>query len=553
MCGIWGSNHEIFDDHSLGAMRRGLDGSSSKKLKSIRFGHSLLSISSRPSFSNRTIPLLPHSTDNTLLTYNGEIFSIYSKRIISNDTLELINAFGDLCEDNILKDLPVLLNNFNGFFAIAYFVARSKTVYLIRDRFGQKPLYYSYHTNKYFFSSSALDCLYWRDPKYSYSSPLIHENRGGGLYIDEINPFPGVYQVPPGSFVKLQEISGQIIQSIHQWYFPVKRQSTSVRLSYTEFEDKCYELHDLLLDSIKLRSSCDAVISLSGGIDSTLLAAMYSRNIGSIPAFTLNVQDDQFSEISTVKKVANYLQIPLNIISNDFTFSDLIKSVYLLEMPSFNCSFIGFGEYYKQMSMHTRVCIEGHGADELFGGYPNFLRQLVVDYIFHSNFKRTHLLFSSLKDITETNNVQALISIIKGLLLNLTTKSSTEKLLIEFFTKTSLPMVLRTFDRIQIESGVEGRSPFLDYRVVEFIQNQSLDFLYYKGIAKSPLKYLLDKEYNLLQFLPKKKIGFTSSYKTLFQMFLNHGLTIDAKSARQLDQGQIFNSIIGNYSYDDSR
>ena len=551
MCGIWGFNRKGISATCQGAKVRGLDGSKERSNREITFGHSLLSISSRSIYSSQQEPKLPFKSFESLFTYNGEIFAFGSNIPQADDTSHLIKSIESIDPHDLHEKLGEILNSFNGFFAFAFYSKITSTVILARDRYGQKPLYYSTKDKNFYFSSSAIDCLEWFSPGYQYSSPFVHENRGGGVYIDEQNPFPGVFQVPAGHFVSINLKGSRLNLTDTKWYFPVKRLDAFKPVSLKYFEETTRELHDLLIDSIKLRSTSDSVLSLSGGVDSTLLAAIHSKKISPLPAYSLDVADHQFNELETVKAVAHYLRIPLHIVQNNVSIKDFVMGVHLLEASSFNCSFAGFIEFYRAIAANSRVCIEGHGADELFGGYPNFIRQLIIDKGIRGNYKELPHLLSSFTKTSSLGKAKTFISLLKGLFLHLKSNDNTEKLLDSFFWRTSLPMVLRTFDRIQMQSGIEGRSPFLDYRVVEFIQKQPLDYLFYEGEIKAPLKYLLDKEYNILRLLPTKKIGFTSSYKTVYQLTNQLSLSNFNEQSRRINQVEIFNAVMAKHARGD--
>ena len=257
-------------------------------------GHSRLTITGTISSGSQ-----PIVTSSHILVYNGEIFNF-----------ENVHS-GGICDTNLLSSLlddgvdSKKLNSLNGFFAFAIFYPEQKELFLVRDRFGEKPLYFVDHPLGLFFSSSALPlCL----NQQNLVKPISEES-GGGILFDEVNPTSNICQVPPGHLLRF--CNGKSI--IHRWYYP-NLSKFSVCSSFSEAV-KNYD--SLLYDAVKIRiKDQDRIaISLSGGIDSTLVADTIN-NVRSTPfhAFTFSTNEKTYNEVDSALMIASKIGIPLTVI-----------------------------------------------------------------------------------------------------------------------------------------------------------------------------------------------------------------------------------------------
>ena len=261
----------------------------------ITFGHTRLTITGDDEHGRQ-----PLVNDKIILVYNGEIFSFENIHVNGLSDTELLATF---LEDGI-SDLK--LNALNGFFSFAIYYPESGTLYLVRDRFGEKPLYYNIFDNALYFSSTARP---FKTLGVGVVSP-IKEVPGGGISFDENLPVEGVLQVPPGHMVKFK--NG--IAEVQKWYSP-KSQIIYTPNNYLSAVD---EFNRLLFDAVRIRiKDQDTVaVSLSGGLDSTLVVDTVKK-IGNvnIEAFTLSTTDARFNELEIVKHHSSKIGVNLNIVA----------------------------------------------------------------------------------------------------------------------------------------------------------------------------------------------------------------------------------------------
>ncbi|TXI11516.1 MAG: hypothetical protein E6Q68_05935 [Polynucleobacter sp.] len=179
------------------------------------------------------------------------------------------------------------LNDLNGFFAIALVCPKTNKIYLIRDRFGEKPLYYLHKNNQIYFSSSILPLVSLDDPS---DMKEVSELSGGGILVDELFPYGNIKQVNPGCCVVFED--GNLSEL--NWYRPQK-----LDLSKISFEDAVKQYEDLLIDAVRIRvkDQNKIAIALSAGLDSTLIAdTIHKFTDVSADAYILATSDKRFNE-----------------------------------------------------------------------------------------------------------------------------------------------------------------------------------------------------------------------------------------------------------------
>ena len=287
--------------------------------KKILIGHSRLSIRDLSKRSNQPIQ---SDDERYILSYNGEIYntedlkrflkknfsySFYDKNI--SDTLILLK----LIELNGLENSLSLLN---GMFAFFLLDQKNKKAFLVRDNFGQKPLYYTLKKNFFCFASELKALrehpkIDFKLNKYSINHFLNYS------YISAPNTiYDNVYQLEPGSFLKFsyedlnyfdesQDFQKQVILNYKKWWQP-KREN----LSINKREQNLNEYSNLLFSSIEQFMQSDVSIGtfLSGGIDSALITSICSKiSKNKISTFTVGFPIKTYDETNIAKSVSRIL------------------------------------------------------------------------------------------------------------------------------------------------------------------------------------------------------------------------------------------------------
>jgi asparagine synthase (glutamine-hydrolysing) len=413
------------------------------------------------------------------------------------------------------------LNDLNGMFSIAYFNKETETLQLIRDRFGVKPLYYHVKKDKVFFASEVKALLPIIDNLEINSYSL-------GKYINETMTdfdtntlYNNILQIGQGSYLSVdKKISSQV-----KWYSPKivrSKQYSSNRYFYDN------QFEDLLVNAIKLRISGEfpTCMTISGGVDSTTLYTLIKERIGvPIELFYLDHPGKITSELETVRTIVKKYGDKLTIINSNKQIPSLIdisEAIKLTDFPSWGLSTSDYSNIYQ--SIHKggfRIVLEGHGSDELFGGYPYFLKSVAFSSL--RKFKLISYFRFSLDYFQATGNkiraYKFLLFVLEGL-KNLYVKRiqiDLDTVIINTITRSILPIVLRTFDRVQMHASVEGRAPFLDFRIFEYVSDLSIDFSIGEYGLKSHLKRILKKYNNEFVFENQPKRGFSADLPGIFE------------------------------------
>jgi asparagine synthase (glutamine-hydrolysing) len=463
----------------------------------VSLGHNRLSIIDLADNANQPM----ESYDGSLnIVFNGEIYNYLEiKQTLINhgkifktksDTEVILEAFkfwGESC-----------FNMFFGMFSFALTDKENGKIYLVRDRFGVKPLYYYYSDSVLFFASSAkkiadnFNCI----PNLNYlSQGLLFK-----YYESDSNDtqYESIFQVFPSSYIKIDcRNSKKILISEHKYYDIRIATFTEVdRIKNFSYSQLLEETEHLLLSAcnLRLRSDVPVGISISGGLDSSTIACLLSQNNISIDAFSFSKPDIQSSEGPLVKKLSDKLGlrthycwwIDSNNIENAFW-----KTLNDQDAPFPSTSVIAQNEIFRIVNQQNiKVLLGGQGGDEAFMGYRKFYLFYLLDcfrnnplnvipYLFRdvipllpSIVKRGNVFLSERSRFTNTESGMgtrlSLPKLEHKINMGLEKEMSLKERQILDITKFSLPTLLRYEDRNSMGNSVESRLPFLDHRLIEF-------------------------------------------------------------------------------------
>lgn len=520
---------------ALGTLdHRGPDNKSFWSSNNIFLGHTRLSIIGLETSSNQ-----PFMFENLVMVYNGEIFNYVELR-------EDLKSFGYTFETT--SDTEVVLkafqyygtdcfNLFNGMWALAIYDIETSGLVICRDRFGQKPLFYSMVNDKLVFASElhTLTEIDSYNPNYRAIKSFLQE---GSFDVGGETFFEGVYEFPNASYMRC--LGGKIIECSRYWVYPEKS-------NHEPLSDDIF--HSLLNDSIeiRLRTDVDYCLLLSAGIDSTIVAGVMHELVGDnnrISAFTYSSKDED-DEVTYAKVVAKELNIDLNICSTPLDASEYLsvlrKMVKLLGRGHSSPAIVSSYALYKSVSEHGyKVALDGQGADELLAGYKHYHFHLILDLLRRGQFSQ---IYWTLKDLIHEGVKDVSIMVLRNTLPDLgrrylrkiygyeyifNAEYGNEKYKSPYLLNLPAPKSYGSFDKYlhkQHTSGlgnllyygditamansVENRSPFMDHRIVELAfkegTNYKVRFLKNKAVLRSHPVYL-----NFEHVLNRKKIGFNS-------------------------------------------
>jgi len=373
MCGIFGQFSNGLLPNSIEdlcsatnyLMHRGPDDGSFWSENGIFLGHRRLSIID-PKLGAQP---LASSDGRYVIIFNGEIYNYHALKLeleslgynfsTKSDT-EVIVAGYSLWSENICNKLI-------GMFAFAIFDRHKNSLFLSRDRFGEKPLYIQKLNSSITFSSEigAFCQLASYSPTLNY--PALKHYLSLNYVPGNQTLIEGFERFPPATWRRYTETKIE-----EGKYWSPSLDETHINLSY---EDALTELRKVIDKSIResLTSDVPVTLMLSGGIDSSILAESAARQKGVTEAYCLDVEGVTYSEYPAASYVAKKLGLKLNRIPfNETAMMDFFSIANHLDDPLADSSAIAVWQVAKAISKDYKVVIGGDGGDELFGGYLTY-------------------------------------------------------------------------------------------------------------------------------------------------------------------------------------
>ena len=556
---------------------RGPDNSSFLRNNKIALGHHRLSIidlagGEQPSQDKIT---------KDCLVFNGEIYGYkkhasYLKSIgislkDSSDTEVLFKFLINFGIEQTLKKI-------DGMFAFAYYNAKENTIYLARDRSGEKPLYYSFYQNRLLFGSEIKTItdfpLYKKNLNYSAIADYLHLD-----YISLNKTLINhIYKVKPGEYVKYnqEKLTCNIYWKIDQ------------RLKQNISEKEALEkLDSIISESVQNRLVADVPVGLflSGGIDSSLIAYYCKKYSTNIRSFTIKMDNDSYDESKYADIVSRHLDIKNHsiLLSENDLVNSLVEIEDKLDEPLNDPSIIPTHLVSKLAKQYVKVVLSGDGADELFSGYLPFkyIHIMKILSLFPRFFGK--ILYSQLSKLRGKDNYMSFLFLItqvsKGIgysanqqifrwmssftesdiseifLKNFIEKYSENENIIHYLGSKSLNAnldvhdqittmffenylpndILTKVDRASMYNSLEVRSPFLDKQIIEF--SSSLQNCYkIKNTTKSILRKLCKNKIPE-SIIKRRKHGFAIPLAKMLRTTLKEKVadTLTSKQARILE------------------
>ena len=484
--------------------------------------------------------------NNVIIALNGEIYNAFDFR---NELQDWGYKFRSATDTEIVLALYLrhgfegMLERLNGMFALIVIDLRSRELYLARDRFGIKPLYYILNDRVLAFSSELKSFAFLEDFEFTLNSTKLDEyllfrnNLSGTL-------FEGLESLEPGHYLNYR--SGQKL--IKSRYYDVNDYSRSKRSG--TLDSFGTEVREWLDKSVRSQLVSDVKLGcqLSGGIDSSLVTWLANTNAknGSFESVSIVFKNKLFSEESYIDRVTETLGIKSHkfLLDNEYYLDNLGKATWHLESPLNHPNTVAIYKLSQSAKDFVTVLLSGEGADEVFGGYKRFYD---IKYPFSVNRLLTEL-NRNLNNPSEVfryfldNRQRAIMSnaymtpflagrlmrnfsrdraISDRLALYNTLSGSGFDKQIKYEMKTFLPDLLIRQDKMSMAHSIENRVPFLDNEVVNGAFSIPEQFLMLRdsSIGKNTEKYLLKKMTAAVfgeDFAFRKKMGFGIPVKEFF-------------------------------------
>ncbi|MES2874951.1 MAG: asparagine synthase (glutamine-hydrolyzing) [Bacteroidota bacterium] len=542
MCGLIGviSKKEIPEfkteyidrvDYALDQMEyRGPDNKGIWSENGICLGHRRLSIIDLSSDGNQPFSYLD---ERYIIIFNGEI---YNYKELKEELIKFGHVFRTESDTEVIvcaylqygTDFP---NKLRGMFALVIYDQKEDKIVFTRDRLGKKPLFIFEDENAIIFSSEI---------KFFHAFKIPLEiNPESVLNFLSLQYIPG----PDTIYKNIRQLKpGEII--IHDR--KTNTSSSSIYWNMMDYVGKSPKMPDiseidaLLEKSVKYRlvANVDVGLLLSGGIDSSLLAAYMHQLAGKkVKAFNVGFSDKTFDESSYAKQVAASMDLDLVTLNvEDISPDNFIQSVYHADQPLGDSAIIPTYLIAKSIKQHVKVVLSGEGADELFHGYDHYnyekyyyglgkisldTASSLLELIPGSGVKKLDKIKNKLRSINsfkKDTGVSRWTSILSpelssGFMKNGTqTENSYEQqfhaylqdfqksagklessLMLDLLTWLPDDLLVKT-DRMMMACSVEARTPFLDHELVEKVLMSSGHFNKHLFQSKNYLRQLLKQK-----------------------------------------------------------
>ncbi|MFV0189020.1 asparagine synthase (glutamine-hydrolyzing) [Empedobacter falsenii] len=533
MCGIYITNipyqKEEIQDKLKEIDFRGPDNLGVEKIDAISLGHLRLSILDLDKRSNQ-----PYQYKHLYITFNGEIYNFES---IREELIVLGFSFETTSDTEVLiKGYSVwgkdLLERLNGMFAFAIYDTTKGEIFCARDRLGVKPFFY-----------------YWKDGDFEICSqlrPLVNKNlhiskEAISIYLDcgyipsPLTIFEDIYKLEPGHMLSI-DLNNKTKKIDKYWDL---KQVEKTTLTYIEAKE---QLHALIIDAVKIRMQADVPLGsfLSGGIDSALVSAIASKH-SAIPinTFTIAFEDPKYDESKVAQQYANIIgSNHKETLCNPEEILQMLKDfTKVYDEPFADSSALPSLLLNKITKEDVTVALSGDGGDESFIGYWHLM---LVD-----KFKKVGHIPFSVRKVLSKLPYHIILGTRPETLKGFLSSKDENELIVKIFTSFDSLNVVKDYtwvdkyypqfrelskeplqraadfniklwlendsnvkvDRASMAFSVESRSPFLDYRIVEFARTLPINYRFENGVTKKIVRDIL-KEYIPEEVFTQPKKGF---------------------------------------------
>jgi len=505
MCGIAGiyrftSSYDPIADQTIVSQmldsisHRGPDQKGIKQFANLTLGFVRLSIIDG---EKHDIPY-EDSNRNFAIAYNGEIYNHDTIRSSLTSKYHFkTNSDAETTLYNFIQKGVNSFDDYNGMYAFSIYDQSTRELYVVRDKTGEKPLYYYSCKDFFAFASEVKALLEIVKPevnKYAYSYNAFE------FTVGKETLFKDIYQLEPGEYIKAQPGGWQL----HN-YWKIWDNLLEIEDDYEQIKN---DLSELIEDAIYLRtknSVHEFGLLVSGGLDSSLVAAI------SKPDYLYTAHYDvgpDFDELKYAKEIAKAINRDLIIVEpkpEDFERTRE-QIAFHLDTP---CTWTSFTLWMllERASKDIKVLLTGDGADEIFSGYYRYLLLYHDEQIKHLETmqKYSYLInryygsavdrYVRLINRCENQNDQNVLEYLNQLVGFYFDKSSEDVIhtmgITDFYT--TMQVLLQMGDRISMAFSVENRSPFIDYRLMQFSYSMPSKYKINNGITKWILKEIARK------------------------------------------------------------
>lgn len=479
-----------------------------------------------------------------IIVYNGQI---YNTKELRKTLTENGFAFYSHSDTEVLLKSYIhygkdVVNHLNGIFAFAIWNTKTEELFIARDHFGVKPLFYTEFDGGLIFASELKAIFKYPNFEKIIDSQGISELFGiGPSHTPGFTVYKNIYEIKPAHFAVYNK-SGLHIEQY--WKLKSKRH-------LEDFEETSHHLEELLKDSISRQLVSDMPICtfLSGGLDSSIITKFtsdYLQKEDMAPLDTYSVDyvdnDKNFVKSDFQPNSDNYYIELMNkncysthhivMLDTPELAASLKEAMIARDMPGMADVDSSLYLFCKEVKKEKTVSLMGECADEIFGGYPWFFRE---DSLNSGTFpwsiainERNNLLNPSisskinLKDYINFRYNQSLSNVE---ILDSDSYDTAEKRKISYLTITwFMQTLLERADRMSMANGFEVRVPFCDYRLAEYMYNVPWEMKAYKGREKGLLRHIM-KGYLPDEIINRKKSPYPKTFNPTYLTAVKNMLT----------------------------
>jgi asparagine synthase (glutamine-hydrolysing) len=586
MCGITGilafnSTGKKFlskiDAATQSLINRGPDDKGTYTHNQVSLGHRRLSIIDVTSAARQPFT---DSEGRYTIVFNGEIFNYLQLRKqlehkgvqfkSHSDTEVLLYLY--------IADKEKCLDQLDGEFAFAIYDNKTEQLFLARDRFGIKPIYFYNDKDRFVFASEMKALLAFDIPKVIDHAALqtyFHLNYIPSPY----SIFEKVKKLPAGNYLTIDN-SGELNQCN---YYSISNSYDATHL--LNYDESKLELKRLLEYAVQQRMIADVPLGsfLSGGIDSSIITAIAAQHTRQLNTFSIGYKDEPlFDETRYARLLSKKYHTHHTVfqLGNDDLYEDLHKMLDYIDEPFADSSALAVNILSMHTKKHVKVALSGDGADELFAGYNKHAaalkaadkgiraRMVKASYPFLKHLPKS-------RNSVSGNTIRKLQKFSEGMRLSdserywrwagftndttddcLLLKTSPEyhsrkKEILKHITSdynsillTDMQLVLENdmlvkVDRMSMNQSLEVRVPFLDHKIVDFAftlpVNYKIEGNQRKRILKDAFKDMLPEE-----LFHRKKQGFEVPLLKWFRTDLKALITEELLAERFIEEQGIF-------------
>ncbi len=561
----------------------------------VGFGHRRLSILDLSPAGHQP---MQYAKGNLSICFNGEVYNYLE---IKSELDALGHQFNTTCDTEVILHAWAewgvkCLDKFNGMFAFIMLDHARQELFAVRDRFGVKPLYFYKGANALYLASEIKQIRTSPDYTFCLNEPRARQYMATGAVDHTDQTFDlNIKHIPGGHYLQM-DVSGEGLDyKIHKWYTLVPAKWTGT------YDAAVVRFRELLTDAVRLRLRSDVKVGscLSGGLDSSSIVCLASDLLQQQGDFagqetvTACYNSARYDEWNFALEVINKTGAHPHRVFPEFANLKDEVDAFLWHQDEPTGSTSQFSQWMVFKKTHEaglKVMIDGQGADEQLAGYSGNDLPLYAGLLGKGQFSALYKEVAAYKQEHGSWPVGFLIGaaqlkwkLVSGVMparlkmsapplvhwlrggepssiYNMPAQSLHENLLRQLYGEP-LPALLRYEDHNSMAWSVESRTPFMDYRLLEFTMGLPEQFIYKQRVRKAILRDAMrdilppaiEKRRDKMGFVTPEELWLKNEGKQWFQQGIEDALRVlpgmfDADKVRKLFADTVASDIPFDFS-----